>query len=237
MKEIIDSLSMWQKNGKGYPIQIQIHPTNYCNLNCIFCPTRALVKELDRKKELTKEEWLKIIDEGNRLGVREWHICGGGEPLFFTEDALTIMKKIKKSGKYGELITNGTFFQEEVARELVEMEWDKIYISLDSPNQRTNDFLRGKCYQKIIEGVKNLVKWKKKLQTKKPSLYFHSVICNKNYKQIPGLMKLTRKLNLEGVCLNALNIWKPEIDKLKLNEKEKIELKKILKRSEKIASE
>ncbi|MEM5853492.1 MAG: radical SAM protein [Candidatus Aenigmatarchaeota archaeon] len=235
MEETIKSLISWGKNRKGYPTQIQIHPTNYCNLKCIFCPTRALVKELDRKKELKKEEWFKLIEEGTELGVKEWHVCGGGEPLFF-KDTIAVMKKIKDFGMYGELITNGTFFQVNVAKEIVEMEWDKIYISLDSPYPKTQNFLRGKkCFDEIIKGVKNLIKWKKRLKIGKPSLFFHSVITNKNYTHIPKLIELAFKLKVDGISLNALNIWKPEIEKLKLKDEEEEIAKKILEKSEEIA--
>jgi MoaA/NifB/PqqE/SkfB family radical SAM enzyme len=238
MEEIINSLLKWKESEKGYPTQIQIHPTNYCNLNCIFCPTKALVKKLDRKEELTKEEWLKVIEEGNDLGAKEWHICGGGEPFFFKDDALALMKKIKETGRYGEIITNGTFFQDSIVKEIVEMGWDKVYISLDSPYAKVQNFLRqANCFKKIISGVKNLIKWKKKLRKNKPEIYFHVVVCNKNYNQIVQMIKLAKKLNINGICLNALNVWKPEINKLKLNEKETEELKEILWKSKKLAKE
>lgn len=233
---IIKSLVEWKENGKGYPTQAQIHLTNFCNLKCIFCPTRALVKELNREKELKLEEWLRIIQEGNDLGVREWHLCGGGEPLFFTQDALRIMEYIKNSGRYGEIITNGTFLKEEVTKEIVEMGWDKIYISLDSPYAKTQNFLRGiNCFEQIIKGVKNISELKIRLKKEKPEVYFHSVICNKNYQQVSAMIKLAHKLKAQGVLVNALNIWKPEINRLKLNERERKELKGILEKSEELA--
>jgi len=237
-KAIIDTLLDWMKKGKGYPTQVQIHLTNFCNLKCIFCPTRALVRHLDRSVELKKEDWLRIIDEGVKLGVKEWHICGGGEPMFFTEDAVEIMTKIKESGCLGEIITNGTFFTDDVAKKIVKIGWDKIYISLDSPDEKTQNYLRGvDCYKRIINGVKYLVKWKKKLKKNKPEIYFHSVICKKNFMQIPELLKLASKLDVDGVLLNALNIWKPEIKKLSLDENDKKKLLTILEESEKIAKE
>lgn len=236
IEEIVKRLIEWEKRGKSYPYQIQIHPTNYCNLKCIFCPTRTLVRKLDRKKELKREEWFRLVEEGSELEVKEWHICGGGEPLFFTEDTLAVMKKIKDFERYGELITNGTFFQENIARRIVEIEWDKIYISLDSPYAKTQNFLRQcKCFDEIIRGIKNLVKWKKRFKTNKPNLFFHSVITNKNYKHIPMLIKLAFRLGVDGISLNALNIWKPEVKKLELKDKDEKIVRKILEKSEKIA--
>jgi MoaA/NifB/PqqE/SkfB family radical SAM enzyme len=236
--EIVKRIVEWKTKGKSYPYQVQIHLTNYCNLKCIFCPTRALVKELDRKKELSKEEWLRIIKEGNEMEVEEWNICGGGEPFFFINETIEIMKAIKEYEKYGEVITNGTFFSNEVARFLVEIGWDKIYISLDSPVAKTQNFLRGSaCFGKIIDGVKNLVKWKRKLKSDVPDLSFHSVITNKNYYQLPELFKLAKKLRMNGIFLNALNIWEPEIEKLKLNSQQKKELFVILKKCIGLSSE
>jgi len=236
VEEIVNRIVEWKIKGRSYPYQIQIHPTNYCNLKCIFCPTRALVKNLNREKELTKEEWLRIVREGNELGVREWHICGGGEPFFFKNETLTIMRKIKEDGKYGEVITNGTFFDEETARKIVEIGWDKVYISLDSPIANVHNFLRqANCFNTIIKGVKNLVKWKRKLKKVKPEIYFHMVVCNKNYRQVPGMFYLAQKLQIQGLLLNALNVWKEEINKLKLNIKEEKELASILRESEKLA--
>ena len=83
MDRIIETLVKWIKEKKSYPTQLQFHLTNFCNLKCIFCPTRALVRSEDLKveKELSTKEWLRILNEAIELGVQEFHICGGGEPL------------------------------------------------------------------------------------------------------------------------------------------------------------
>lgn len=236
MKDIITCLKNWEDKGSGYPTQAQIHLTNFCNLKCSFCPTRALVKELDKKKELTEEEWLKIIDEGNEMGIREWHICGGGEPLFFKDTFMDVIEKIKNSGRRGELITNGTLFDEETIRKMVKLNWDKVFFSLDSPFGETQDELRGsKCFDKIIENVKLFSRIKKENNSHLPILCFHTVVCNKNYKQIPDMIGLAKKLDVQEVLLNALNIWKPEINELELNEVQEKELEHILKETRDLA--
>lgn len=232
------SLLKWNKHNEGYPTQAQIHLTNFCNLKCFFCPTKALIKEPDRENELSTEEWLDIIEEGNNLGIKEWHICGGGEPLFFKDTAMAVIEKIKTSGRIGELITNGTIFDEDIIRRIVELKWDKIFFSLDSPLAETQNKLRGTdCFDKIINNVRIFAKNKKESKSPLPVLCFHMVICNKNYKQIPDMIKLASELELQEVLLNALNIWRPEIKSLKLTEEQETELKNIVRESKKLAEE
>jgi len=240
MKKIINSLSRWAKGEKEYPTQVQIHLTNYCNLQCSFCPTRALLseKEVDRKKELKTEDWLNVIDQATELGVSEWHLCGGGEPMFFEDTALTVMNKIKEYGKHGEMITNGTLFDKRSVKNLVEIEWDKIFFSLDAPIAEIHDDIRGaKCFSKIIENIKLFNSWKKKLKIDKPILCFHMVVCNKNYNEVRNMISLARSLSVKDVSVNALNIWAPEIKSFKLSEREEKELKEILRKSLELAKE
>lgn len=238
MGPVYHSLLEWNKHNEGYPTQAQIHLTNFCNLKCFFCPTRALIKEPDRESELSTKEWLNIIEEGNNLGIKEWHICGGGEPLFFKDTAMAVIEKIKTSGRRGELITNGTIFDEQTIKKMVELKWDKIFFSLDSPFTETQNELRGQdCFDKIIENIKIFVKVKKENNSSPPTLCFHVVVCNKNYRQIPEMVKLAKKLGIQDVLLNALNIWEPKINKLKLTESQEKELGSILEESKKIAEE
>ena len=234
MNNIIKSLSKWARRKKGNPTQAQIHLTNYCNLKCSFCPTRALLsdKEIDRKKELKTEDWLNVIDQATELGVNDWHICGGGEPMFFEDTAIAVMNKIKEYERHGEMITNGTLFNGHAIKNLVEIGWDKIFFSLDAPVVGIHDNIRGvKCFNKIIENIKLFDYWKRKLKTDKPTLCFHMVVCNKNYKEVLNMISLARKLNVQDVLINALNIWKPEIESFKLDNREKKELKENLKKS------
>lgn len=234
MDEIIKRLLMWVKEKKSYPTQVQIHLTNFCNLKCFFCPTRTLLtkKEIDRKKELTTEQWLSVIDQATELRLNDWHLCGGGEPMFFEDKALAVMNKIKENEQHGEMITNGTLFDKNSIKKLVEIEWDKITFSLDASTAEIHDIIRGfKCFNKILENIKSFDSWKKKLNKEKPTLCFHMVICNKNYRDITNMFKLARKFNVKDILINALNVWSPEIASLNLNDNQTKELKDISRKS------
>jgi len=231
MYDIKDKISEWIKNKAAGPLQVQIHLTNFCNLKCFFCPTRSLIDKnnLNSNNELTKEVWLKIIEDANQLGVEEWHICGGGEPFFFKEKAVAVINKIKDLDKYCEIITNGTLFTENMIKNFIDIEVDKITFSLDGSNAKIHESLRGvKCFDTIINNLKRFRYWKIRLNKNKPRIAFHFVLCNKNYKDLINIMKLAKRLGVEDVMINALNIWAEEIKKLELSNKQRKELKKIL---------
>lgn len=235
MEEKIKRLISWSKGKPQGPTQIQVHFTNFCNLKCFFCPTRTLLKgsEIKKDKELTKKDWLRLVEESKQLGAKEWHICGGGEPLFDQDLACDVMLKIKKEGLYGEIITNGTLFTESIIKNLVTTGWDKITFSIDSYKSKTHNKIRNmrNVFEKAIKNIQLLNKIKKKYSLEKPYVCLHMVICNLNYKDIKGMIKLAKRIGANCILINALNLWSKDIKKLQLNDKQKKELKQELKKA------
>lgn len=225
------------RDGKSAgPYIAQIHLTNKCNYKCVFCPTRTFIskKELETTNELSLSEWLDIIDQGNKLKIEEWHICGGGEPLLFKNKALKLMVKIKKSKKRGEIITNGYFFDEDFIKTLVKYQWDKITFSIDAPNAELYAKIRGlNTFKKIEENLSLFKKYKK--NKKNPRIAIHFVVCNLNYKEIPTMIKFCERYNIDDFLINALNTWSEKIEKYALSVDEQKELIEILKSSEILA--
>lgn len=238
MDERIIRIQEWNYNKPKGPVQVQAHLTNFCNLKCSFCPTRTLLNEseIKKEKELTKNRWFKLIEESKELGVKEWHICGGGEPLFDPNLAYDVLIKIKKEGFHGELITNGTLFTEKMIQDLVEQEWDKVTFSIDGYNAKIHNSIRGVyCFKGTVKNIKIFSQYKKKLGKDKPKLSFHTVVCNKNHSTFSSLFKLAKKLNVQDVLFNALNIWSEYIKRLELSEKQQNELNKRLENLENLA--
>lgn len=64
---------------KWYPINIQLCPTNKCNLNCDYCS----VSKRDKTLELKWKECKEIIDKFNEVGALSLEISGGGEPTLY----------------------------------------------------------------------------------------------------------------------------------------------------------
>lgn len=237
MKELVARLNKWKK-GKEAPPQIaQVHLTNKCNLSCGFCPTVASKEknELNLDNELNKKEWKRIISEGNEIGIKEWHICGGGEPLFDKDTALDIMEEMKKNGARGELITNGTLVDKEASKRIIKMDWDLVTFSLDGPDKKTNDSIRSDgSFLKVIRNAKYLSSIRR---NEKPYLVIHTVLCNKNYDKTREIVKLVNKIGFDEIRFNSMNVWNKTGEKLKLDDSKKEVAKTNLIKAKKIAEE
>lgn len=213
------------------PSQLQLHLTDYCNLRCVFCPTKTFISEenLDIKRELSTEQWLDLIGQATALGVEEFHICGGGEPFFFQNKALAVMERIKELGKSGEIITNGTLLKPDLIKKIVEMGWDKMTFSIDGPRAGIHDAIRAPpSFESIIRNIHAITREKNNVGKGKPQLCIHFVVCNLNYISIPEMVPLCKHLGVDTFLIQALNLWSKDILQYKLTDEQGLGLQTIL---------
>jgi radical SAM protein with 4Fe4S-binding SPASM domain len=204
------------KNVGPYTLDLKL--TNRCNLNCVFCPTKSMLDDLS-KEEISEKDYCRLIQEASELGVKEVYIGGGGEPLMRKRLLLNLMDLIKKKGMRGILITNGTILNENNIKKIINIRWDDIFFSIDSSNEKINDYLRGKegSFKIAIKNIKEIQKIKANEKRFKPHINISSVLTNKNYKDIPGLIELAYKNKLDSLFLQTLVVWSKEHEKYKLD--------------------
>jgi len=205
MDERIDEIARrileWEKNGISRPYECRINPTNKCNLACLPCVSRGRPL-YDKSKELSESDYKRIVKEAVKMGVKRFDVCGGGEP-FCREDTIRIMEDIKRYNVVGTVSTNGTLIDENIARKIVEIGWDEIRFSINGPDSKTDDFLRGVkgAFKKSVNAIRKIVKYKKNLKRSKPSLVLMPVITGKNYNKLINFVKLAVKLEMNSVIL------------------------------------
>ena len=238
-KEMIRRLANWFRGKKEGPMKIDIEPIAGCNLKCRFCWTRnkEKVESCRYERTLTEERIMEIIKEAAELGVKEWQIAGGWEPMLNPQLAFKMMKLIKQLGMYGCITTNGTLFTKDMIRRLVEIGWDQILFSVEGPDAETHDYLT--CVEGSFEKVKrNLMefkKWKEYYRTSKPKYSIHAVLCNKNFTKLKEMIKFGFETGCSGVNFEPLIVWSEEGEKLKIREEDMGLLKKNIKEALKIA--
>ena len=108
-----------EDNGEHVPSFLIASITSKCNLHCAGCYSRCNHATVDAEpvSQLTSEEWLRIFDEADELGV-SFILLAGGEPMLRRDiieaagkkptikrapvwlfDVLAIVNKLKKNGK------------------------------------------------------------------------------------------------------------------------------------------
>ncbi|MBN2053992.1 radical SAM protein [bacterium] len=204
----IDHIAAWWRGGTAPPYSIELSPTLRCNLRCRFCWQQG-VTEVDHRNELPDELYASIVEQGRELGVREWRIIGGGESLCRRALTLDTMARIKRGGMYGYLCTNGSRFDEPTVRQTVEMGWDHLKISFESPDPGTQDFLSGipGSFNCITRNIAMFRDHKRLLKTDTPFLELGMVLTNKNHHQLEAMMRLAHSLGVQAVFAEPITVY------------------------------
>ncbi len=232
-------INTWLNGGKAPPFMLEIRPTNNCNLNCLPCKARGKSEFISKEENISNEQYINLIRDASKLGVKRIQITGGGEPLCRKELTFSIMRTIKKYKIDGALVTNGTLFTKSMIKELVKIGWDTILFSINGPNKEIDDYLRGKkgAFEKSIETINLFTYLKKKLKKEKPKLNLVPVLNNKNFSKLNEFVELANKFDMNSIVLQPLEVKNNKLgNMLKLNEKQKKEYKYNLKNMIKLAN-
>jgi MoaA/NifB/PqqE/SkfB family radical SAM enzyme len=235
MDEKIARLLEWAKGNKAPPFTLDINPTDKCNFKCLHCWQRAF-KKIDSSYELSDEKLIEIVREALKFGVKEFEITGGGEPMMRRKLVLKLMEIIKKGGGFGNITTNGSLFDLKSIKKILKINWDRITFSLDGPDAKSNDAIRGKDnFEKVMEVIELLNQMKMKMGKNLPIIKFNVVINKKNYDKIEEMVKLAKTVNCSIIHFDSLTIHSEYGKKLKLNKKEERKFEKNAKVAKELA--
>ena len=189
----------------GVPFSISIEPTTACNLRCPECPSglRAFSRPTGN---LRSDFFRKTIDDLHRdLSFLIFYFQG--EP-YINPDFLEMVQYASQRGIYTITSTNGHFLNEENARKTIESGLDRLIISVDGSTQEVYEQYRksGKL-EVVLQGARNVVKWKKELKSKTPHLIFQFLVVRPNEHQIPEIYKLAEEIGIDEVRLKTAQIY------------------------------
>jgi AdoMet-dependent heme synthase len=212
------------------PITLEIYPTLRCNLDCQFCDTTD--RHRPPQQELSSAEWCQIVTDAAEMGAKQLFVLGGGEPFIYPA-IMDILRVAKECGLWGMITTNGTFLNAERRKQLIDMQWDEIHISVDGSTAETHDALRGKqgTFQKIVRSMCQFRGEKAERGVHTPELVLHWVITNRNFREIPHVLRLAKSLGIRRIDFDGLIAYTPEQQVLKLNIKQRQDLVNIVKQS------
>jgi MoaA/NifB/PqqE/SkfB family radical SAM enzyme len=201
-EKIAKRILEWKARKPG-PFEVQFNPTNKCNLKCRFCWLRDFDDGNLNEEEIDTKKYKKMIKDCSKMRVHTIEITGGGEPMM-RSDIINILKAIKREKIYGRLITNGTLLNEKKIKTLIEINWDEIVFSLDAPEKKVNDYLRGESFERVVESIKRIQLEKIKAKKEKPEVNIHMVLCNKNFMLLPKMFEFAYELNCRNLLVEPI---------------------------------
>lgn len=233
-EEKLRRLDEWSKGNKQPPIKFSMIPTNRCNLKCDACPNSVARGEgrFSKKNEISKDEWMDIVERGLEWGVKEWRILGGGEPMVRRNTSLSIIYRVKEESVLQdvEMITNGTLFRAKDIEKLVKLKMNRILFSIDGPDSKTHDSIRGVegTFKKAFRSLKHFYRVKNKTGIDKPVIQVNSVLNNINFNRINEMLELFNEYGVDEWALHPMREYEEISDQmqyLKLDVEQKEELK------------
>ena len=189
----------------GYPISISFEPTTSCNLRCPECPSglRAFTRSTGM---LEKDFFTQTIDDIHKH-LLYLIFYFQGEP-YLNRDFLEMVKYAAGKGLYTATSTNAHYLTDETARKTVESGLDRLIISIDGTTQEVYKQYRvGGNINKVIEGAKNIVKWKKKLKSKTPFVFFQFLVVKPNEHQIEEIKILAKEVGVDEVRFKTAQVY------------------------------
>jgi len=190
---------------KGKPFSISFEPTTTCNLRCPECPSglRAFSRSTGN---LDKDFFRKTIDEIYKELIYLIFYFQG-EP-YINPDFLEMVKYANKKKLYTITSTNGHFLNDENSKRTIESGLDRLIISLDGTTQEVYESYRiGGNMDKVLEGTRNIVKWKKKLKSKTPYILFQFLVVKPNEHQIEEVKKIANEIGVDKVLFKTAQIY------------------------------
>lgn len=130
-----------------------------------------------------------------------------GEP-YINPQFLDMVSYACKKKIYTITSTNGHFLDDENARKTVESGLDRLIISIDGITQETYEAYRKEGnLEKVKEGARNIVKWKKALNSATPHIIFQFLVVKPNEHEIDGLYQLARETGVDEVKLKTAQVY------------------------------
>jgi radical SAM protein with 4Fe4S-binding SPASM domain len=179
---------------QSYPKRLVFELTNACNLRCRMCGRNDanFVKTIFDTKWIDKFE--SVLDT-----VEEVTLMGWGEPTMHPE-FIKILERLNQYSVRKYFCTNGQRLSEQkLFNAIFDYKIDIMAISLDGAIAETNNLIRGRGFDNVINGLTNIVQERIKRGITSPYVNFVFTAMCSNFHEIPALVMLADKIGIEEV--------------------------------------
>lgn len=201
------------------PDHVDFGITNFCNLTCSFCDVgvkgaglhfferlvnnQGLDGHHDRRQIIPRDELLKVVEQLPGFMPQGYFSIVHAEPMIHPHIS-QIVEDFTSRNLNLSITTNGTVLSKH-AEKLVRAQLNNINISFDGPPE-VHDGVRGEGrYQQTLKGMRDLMEWKRKLGSQKPTIRIQTVIVADTVKHIARFVEQWRnETEIESITFHYL---------------------------------
>jgi len=180
----------------GLPREVQIVPTNACNLSCRACPKTHYPTD---NRHLSPEVYGRVKRE-LFPAARILNLQGLGEPLL----APLFRQMVKDARAFGlkiKFVTNAMRLDEDIMREIV-MAGADVTVSLDGARAETHEDSRtGSEFSVVIDALSKFHALQKKIHNPDFHISINTVVTKRNVEEIEDIIEVSAKYGVSALTL------------------------------------
>ena len=181
-----------------------------CNYRCRYC---KFWRKESYDPELPVEDWIEALRSLRAFAGRYLIRFGGGEP-FLRPGFLEVVEACRAHGIDWNVCTNGSLLDAETVRRVVAAGPFNIDVSVDSPDARVHDSLRG-CpgsLEAVEQGIARLREERERTGRRFP-IRLKPVITNRNFRQLPALVDWCAEVGADTIDPQPVHPFSKEVER------------------------
>ena len=199
-------------NGTAPLNKLYIEATTACNLDCQMCVRRTWHEPIGQMPLNTFSNLMADVKQLPTPPVI--HLSGYGEPMVHP-NFLELVRLAKATGAQVEITTNGTLLDTEMAEALIELDLNRLMVSIDSVRpERYDDIRVNSDFEQVIKNLRYLrqLKLRGKGRHSNPQVGISFVAMKQNVADIPKLSWLAMHIGAWEIQVSNLVPHTPEME-------------------------
>jgi len=170
----------------------EIEVTTKCYLRCTHCEHTYWKDRAYANQNLTFAEFKNFLDGLPHL---KWINLTGEGSSFLNPDFMDMLRYARSKNLYIDFSHDFLQFNDDMARELIRLDIDRIYLSIDGATKETYEKIRvGSDFDRVIKNMKRFIELKREANSPLPELCFRMAFFKDNMHEIETMMDLIHSL-------------------------------------------
>jgi MoaA/NifB/PqqE/SkfB family radical SAM enzyme len=184
------------------PACLQLEPSAACDLRCRMCLACYRRDTAGAPSPfLNLDAFRRLLAELPNLTTL--HLQGLGEP-FLHPQFLQMVREAADTGLRVVTNTNMRQVHDRKAVECLESGLNTLCVSVDTPDPRTYQAIRGGDLREVAENIRVFIKRREEARMRSPKVVLVAVLMRSTLLQLPGLVRLAAALGADGVSVQNL---------------------------------